>query len=139
MILRKEFISMKYNHTKKFYNEKYKTYKKEVKKIGGYALKKNEFISGYNALAGESKNIMKDLIYGSKYGTKYKFAIAEYRALKSAGIEGVKLEDLKLITTQDFADSYATQLSDAYRNLRSQGITGRDAAILISQQWFGSK
>lgn len=130
---------MKYKHTKKFYDTRYKIYKKEVAKIGGYALKKNEFISGYNALAGESKNVMKDLVYGSKYGTLYKTAIAEYRALKSAGIKGVKLENLKLITTQDFADSYATQLSAAYRNLRSQGVTGKDAAILISQQWFGSK
>lgn len=129
---------MKYKHTKKFYDERYKTYKREVARIGGYALKKNEFISGYNALAGESKNVMKDLIYGSKYGTTYKTAIAEYRALKSVGIKA-KLEDLKLITTQDFADSYATQLSAAYRDLRSQGVTGKDAALIISQQWFGSK
>lgn len=130
---------MKYKHTKQFYNARYKTYKREVARIGGYALKKNEFISGYNALAGESKNVMKDLVYGSKYGTKYKAAIAEYKALKGAGIRGVKLEDLKLITTQDFADTYAPQLATAYRNLRSQGITGKDAALLISQQWFGSK
>ena len=66
MILRKEFTSMKYKHTKKFYDTRYKVYKKEVAKIGGYALKKNEFISGYNALSGESKNVMKDLVYGSK-------------------------------------------------------------------------
>lgn len=130
---------MKYNHSKQFYDSRYNTYKKEVARIGGYALKKNEFISGYNALSGESKNVMKDLVYGSKYGTKYTAAIAEYRALKSVGIKGVKLEDLKLITTQDFADSYAPQLSAAYRSLRSQGITGKDAALLISQQWFGSK
>lgn len=130
---------MKYKHTKQFYDSRYKTYKKEVAKIGGYALKKNEFISGYNALSGESKNVMKDLVYGSKYGTKYKAAIAEYKALKSVGIKDVKLEELKLITTQDFADSYATQLSAAYRDLRAKGITGKDAATLISQQWFGSK
>lgn len=130
---------MKYKHTKKFYDTRYKVYKKEVAKIGGYALKKNEFISGYNALSGESKNVMKDLVYGSKYGTTYKTAVAEYRALKSVGIKGIKLEDLKLITTQDFADSYATQLSAAYRDLRSKGVTGKDAANIISQQWFGSK
>ena len=104
---------MKYKHTKKFYNTRYNVYKKEVARIGGYALKKNEFISGYNALSGESKNVMKDLVYASKYGTTYKTAVAEYRALKSVGIKGIKLEELKLITTQDFAESYATQLSAA--------------------------
>lgn len=129
---------MKYNHSKEFYDTRYKIYKKEVKRIGGYALKKNEFISGYNALAGESKNVMRDLIYGSKYGTSYKTAVAEHKALKSVGIK-TKLEDLKLITTQDFADMYATQLAAGYRDLRSKGITGKDAALLISQQWFGSK
>ena len=130
---------MKYKHTKKFYDTRYNIYKKEVAKIGGYALKKNEFISGYNALSGESKNVMKDLVYASKYGTVYKTAVAEHRALKSVGIKGVKLEDLKKMTTQDFADSYATQLSAAYRELRAAGNTGKDAALIISQQWFGSK
>lgn len=130
---------MKYKHTKKFYDIRYKIYKREVAKIGGFALNKNEFISGYNALSGESKNVMKDLVYGSKYGTNYKTALAEHRALRSVGIKGVKLEELKLITTQDFAESYATQLSAAYRDLRSQGVTGKDAATIISQQWFGSK
>lgn len=130
---------MKYKHSKEFYDTRYATYKQEVARIGGYALKKNEFISGYNALAGDSKNVMRDLVYGSKYGTSYKTAIAEYRALKSVGIKGIKLEDLKLITTQDFADSYAVELSKGYRDLRARGITGKDAAIIISQQWFGSK
>lgn len=129
---------MKYKHSKQFYDKRYNIYKREVKKLGGFALKKNEFIAGYNALAGESKNIMRDLVYGSKYGTNYKTAMAEYNALKSVGIRGVKLEDLKLITTQDFADAYAIQLAAAYRDLRTQGITGKDAANIISQQWFGS-
>lgn len=138
-MMRKEFTSMKYKHTKKFYDTRYAVYQKEVSRIGGYALKKNEFISGYNALSGESKNVMKDLVYGSKYGTTFKTAMAEYKALKRAGIKGVKLEDLKLITTQDFADAYSVQLSAAYRDLRSKGMAGKDAAFIISQQWFGSK
>lgn len=135
---REVFILKNYNHSKQFYDTRYKTYKREVKKIGGFALKKNEFISGYNALSGESKNVMKDLIYGSKYGTSYKTAVAEHKALKSVGIK-VKLEDLKIITTQDFADTYSAQLSKGYRDLRARGITGKDAALIISQQWFGSK
>lgn len=129
---------MKYKHSKKFYDTRYAIYKSEVKKIGGFALKKNEFISGYNALAGESKNVMKDLVYGSKYGTAYKTAVAEHKALKSIGIK-VKLEDLKLMETTDFANRYASELAAGYRDLRAKGITGKDAAVLISQQWFGSK
>lgn len=129
---------MKYKHSEKFYDKKYKAYKKEVAKIGGFALNKNEFISGYNAISGESKNVMKDLVYGSKYGTSYKTALAEHRALKSVGIKA-KLENLKLMTTQDFADVYATELTKGYRDLRAKGITGKEAALLISQQWFGSK
>lgn len=129
---------MKYNHSKKFFDARYATYKKNVKAIGGTMLTKNEFISAYEGLSGETKNIMRDLVYGSKYGTKYNTALAERRALKAAGIK-VKLEDLKTMTTQDFAASYAAELSRAYRDLRSQGITGKDASVIVSQQWFGSK
>ena len=129
---------MKYNHSKAFYNKRYSTYKAKVKALGGTVLKKNEFISAYNAISGDSKNPMKDLVYGSKYGTKYSTAVAEHKALKRAGIK-VKLEDLKTMTTQDFADTYAAQLAAAYRDLRRAGTSGKDAALLISQQWFGSK
>lgn len=129
---------MKYNHSKAFYNKRYSTYKAKVKALGGTVLKKNEFISAYNAISGDSKNPMKDLVYGSKYGTKYSTAVAEHKALKGAGIK-VKLEDLKTMTTQDFADTYAAQLAAAYRDLRRAGTSGKDAALLISQQWFGSK
>ena len=136
--MREVYILMKYKHSQKFYDTRYATYKAEVARIGGFALTKNEFTSGYNALAGSSKNPMKDLVYGSKYGTTYKTAVAEHRALKSVGIKGVKLEDLKLMTTQDFADTYTVELNKAYRELRKKGATGKDAADIISQQWFGS-
>jgi hypothetical protein len=43
------------------------------------------------------------------------------------------------MTTQDFADTYVAELNKGYRDLRAQGITGKDAATIISQQWFGSK
>lgn len=129
---------MKYNHSKSFYDTRYKTYKTRVKALGGTVLKKNEFISAYNAISGDSKNPMKDLVYGSKYGTRYSTAVAEHKALKGAGIK-VKLEDLKTMTTQDFAAAYSSELSRAYRDLKAKGTTGKDAKILISQQWFGSK
>ena len=128
---------MKYKHTKKFYDAKYKTYKKEVLRIGGHVLKKSEFISGYNALAGESKNIMRDLVYGSKYGTAYKTAVAEHKALAGVGIKA-KLEDLKKMETTDFAKTYASELARAYRAERAKGKSSEDAAAFISQQWFGS-
>lgn len=129
----------KYNHSRSYYNKRYNKYKNEVSKIGGHVLTQNEFEAGYDALKGESSNILKDLIYGSKYGTSYNTALAEYRALKDAGIKGVKLESLKLGTTQDFAATYSAELSAAYSELRKQGKTGKDAKAIISQQWFGSK
>lgn len=129
---------MKYNHSKSFYDTRYSIYKARVRAIGGTVLKKNEFISAYNAISGESKNPMKDIVYGSKYGTRYATAVAEHKALKGAGIK-VKLEDLKTMTTQDFAAIYAAELSKAYRELKASGATGAMAKTLISQQWFGSK
>ena len=129
---------MSYKHSKKFYDSRYATYRKRVKAIGGTLLTKNEFKSAYEAISSESKNVMKDLVYGSKYGTKYNTAVAERRALRSAGIKAT-LEDLKTMTTQDFADMYAIQLANAYSELRRNGTSGKDAALLISQQWFGSK
>ena len=39
----------------------------------------------------------------------------------------------------DFADRYAAELAKAYRELKSKGVAGKDAALLISQQWFGSR
>lgn len=139
--MRKVFIMKKnYNHSKEFWNNAYKEYKREVRRIGGFVLKKDAFKSAYNALRDEgSTNIKKDLIYASKYGTKYKTALAEFRSLKNIGIKGIKLEDFKIMTTQDFADTYRAQLADAYRDLRTKGITGKDAQLLISAQWFGSK
>jgi hypothetical protein len=136
---KKEFTVMKYKHSKEFWNEKYRNYKSRVRAIGGTALTKDNFKSAYDALAGEgNKQIMRDLVYGSKYSTKYATAVAEHRMLKSAGIE-VKLKELKMMETSDFADRYQSELLAAYRDMKSKGITGKDAKLLISQQWFGSK
>lgn len=129
-----------YKHSKQFWDKNYKTYKAEVKRIGGFALKKSAYKAAYNALREEgSKNVQKDLIYGSKYGTKYKTALAEYRSLKGLGITGIKFEEFKIMTTQDFAEQYSSELDAAYRDLRMKGLSGADAKLLISAQWFGSK
>lgn len=129
---------MKSQHSKSFYDTRYAEYKKRVKASGGFVLSRNSFESAYEALQGTTKNVMKDLVYSAKYGTNYKTALAEFRALKSVGIKS-SFKDLKLMTTQDFADTYVAELNKGYRDLRAQGITGKDAATIISQQWFGSK
>lgn len=129
---------MKSQHSKSFYNKRYEQYKERVMEIGGFVLNRNSFESAYEALQGSTKNVMKDLIYSSKYGTNYKTALAEFRALKSVGIKA-NFKELKLMTTIDFADTYAEQLNKGYRALRAQGIAGKEAATIISQQWFGSK
>lgn len=140
-MMRKEFTSMKYKHSAKFYDNKYAKYQAEMAKQGLTPVSKGAFISTYESLANDtkkpSKNPMKDIIYSAKYQTSYKSAVAEKKALEKIGIK-VKLEDLKTITTQDFANQYASELARAYRDLRASGKTGKEAALLISQQWFGS-
>ena len=126
-----------YKHTANFYNNKYAEYKRGVKAIGGTALNKNAFIEAYEYKQGQKKPIIKELIYDSKYGTKLKTAKAELKALKDIGISA-NLEDLKSMTTQDFAATYAAELSRAYKDAIKSGATSSGAALLISQQWFGS-
>lgn len=128
---------MKYKHSKKFYDSRYKKYKAEMKKLGITPIKKGAFVSTYDALAEKSKNPMKDIVYSAQYSTKYKNALAEKKALSKVGIN-VKLEDLKKMSTYDFADMYANELAAAYRDERAKGSSAEAAKLLISQQWFGS-
>lgn len=136
-MMRKEFISMKYNHSKQFWTTRYNKYKVEMKRQGLVPVKKGAFIATYEALAETSKNPMKDIIYSAKYGTAYKNALAEKRALQNIGIKA-KLEDLKKMTTYDFANMYSTELGKAYRAARASGLSATDTKLLISQMWFGS-
>ena len=136
-MMRKEFISMKYKHSKQFWTTRYNKYKVEMKRQGLVPVKKGAFISTYEALAKTSKNPMKDIIYSAKYGTAYKNALAEKKALSNIGIK-VKLESLKKMTSYEFADRYSSDLGRAYRAARATGATATEAKLLISQQWFGS-
>ena len=132
---------MKYKHSDNYYDSRYAKYELTMKGFGLKPISKGNFISLYEQLAGDkkkpSKNPMKDIIYSARYGTKYNTAIAEKKALEKIGIK-VKLEDLKSMTTTDFATIYASELADEYRKHRKAGETGKAAAHLISQQWFGS-
>lgn len=132
---------MKYKHSTNYYDTRYAKYELTMKGLGLTPVSKGNFISLYEQLAGDTKhptkNPMKDIIYSARYATKYNTAIAEKKALDKLGIK-VKLDDLKNMTTTDFASKYASQLADAYRELRKAGTTGKAAALLISQQWFGS-
>lgn len=128
---------MKYKHSQKFYDTRYNKYRAEMKRLGLVPVKKGAFISAYDSIAEKSKNPMKDIIYSSQYGTAYKYALAEKRALANIGTK-VKLEDLKKMTTQEFADKYATELYNARRSLLAAGKHPSEVALLISQQWFGS-
>lgn len=124
-------------HTTKFYDKAYNKYKAKVKASGGIALNKSTFRSAYDALKLEGKQPMKELVYSSKYSTRYKTALAEYNIAKSMGTP-IKLDDLKRMTTQDFADLYAGELRKTYDDLKAKGITGKAAAAIVSNLWFGS-
>ena len=66
-------------------------------------------------------------------------ALAEYKALKQTGVEGIKFRDLKLMTTTEFAAAHETDILDMYREKRSQGLSGDQAGAFISLYWFGSE
>ena len=129
---------MKYKHSQKFYDARYNKYKATMKKLGIVPIKKGAFISAYDSIAEKSKNPMKDIIYSSQYGTAYNYALAEKKALAQIGTK-VKLEELKKMTTQEFADKYAIELYNARRSLLAAGKSRSEVNLLISQQWFGSK
>lgn len=132
---------MKYKHSDSYYDSRYTKYELTMKGLGLTPVSKGNFISLYEQLATDpkrpSKNPMKDIIYSARYATKYNTAIAEKKALEKVGIK-VKLDDLKNMTTTDFADKYSAEIAKEYRKHRSAGSTGKEAALLISQQWFGS-
>lgn len=129
---------MKYKHSQQFYKTRYKKYVAAVKNMGIIPIKEGAFIAAYESIADKSKNPMKDIIYSSKYGTAYTYALAEKKALAGIGTK-VKLEELKLMTTQEFADRYSKELFEARRQLYAAGKNKSEVALLISQQWFGSK
>lgn len=129
---------MKYKHSQEFYDTRYNKYKATMKKLGIVPIKKGAFISAYDSIAEKSKNPMKDIIYSSQYGTAYNYALAEKKALAQIGTK-VKLEDLKKMTTQEFAEEYSKELFEARRQLYAAGKNKSEVALLISQQWFGSK
>lgn len=129
---------MKYKHSQKFYDTRYNKYKATMKKLGIVPIKKGAFISAYDSIAEKSKNPMKDIIYSSQYGTAYNYALAEKKALANIGTK-VKLEELKKMTTQEFADKYAIELYNVRRSLLAAGKSRSEVNLLISQQWFGSK
>lgn len=129
---------MKYKHSQQFYDSRYNKYKATMNKLGIVPIKKGAFIAAYDSIADKSKNPMKDIIYSSQYGTAYNYALAEKRALYDIGIK-IKLESLKKMTTQEFAEKYSKELYAVRKQLFSEGKTKSEVNLLISQQWFGSK
>ena len=109
-----------------------------MRKLGIVPIKEGAFISAYNSIAEVSKNPMKDIVYSAQYGTAYNYALAEKRALSNIGIK-IKLEEVKKMTTHEFAERYSTEIYNARKMLFSEGKTKGEVAALISQQWFGSK
>ena len=138
-MMRKGLFIMAYNHSKKFYDKAYAKYSAALKgTVGAIKLNKSAFKSAYDALKMEGdKNPARTLVYNSKYGTAYSTALAEKRMAASMGVK-VKLEDLKKMTTQDFAAMYHSELRKTYDDLKARGISGKDASLLVSQMWFGS-
>ena len=142
----------KYEHSKeyikKFWNKKYAEYKKKVKAIGGTALNKKNFKASYESYVAENekraekgksqRQPMRELINDSKYSVRYATAVAEHRQLKELGIK-VNFQDLRYLDTHEFAELYGAEISKAYREAYKLKGNAKDANLMISQQWFGSK
>ena len=132
----------KYNHSRKFYIEKYSQYKNMVEYYGGSSQFRNlnEFVSSYNLLKDENeKRIVDKLAYSSVYATDYKTALAQYKLLKKLDPNAtVRLKELKTMDSEAFAIKYSNELKDAYRSYKNQGNSAKEASALLSQYWFGS-
>ena len=132
----------KYNHSRKFYIEKYSQYKNMAEYYGGSNQFRNlnEFISSYNSLrAKNEKRIVDKLAYQSVYDTAYKTALAEYKMLKKMDPKAtVRLKELKTMDTATFATKYQNEIMHEYRSYMKQGKSAKEAGELISQYWFGS-
>ncbi len=132
----------KYNHSRKFYVEKYSQYKNMVEYYGGSNQFRNlnEFVSSYNLLKdANEKRIVDKLAYSSVYATDYKTALAEYKMLKKMDPNAtVRFKELKTMDTAAFATKYQNEIMHAYRSYMKQGKSAKEAGALISQYWFGS-
>ena len=132
----------KYNHSKIFYKEKFSKYKNIVEYYGGSSLFRNlnEFISSYNSLKDDNeKRIVEQLAYQTIYSTDYKTALAQYKLLKKLDPNAtVRLKELKIMDSAEFAAKYTNELKDAYRSYKNQGNSAKEAGALLSQYWFGS-
>ena len=57
---------------------------------------------------------------------------------EEAAPEVLRLEDLKNMTTAEFAEKYKEFLSAEYHKKRGEGATSKQAKEYVSAQWFGS-
>ena len=123
-------------HSTDFYVQKYK-------EIKGYILDKGlddpysnltDFINDYESMRREgSKNVMKDLKYFSQHETSYKTARAMLAKAREFGSD-LKLEDLKDMSTREFAELYYDQIKAEMKGFK----TSSAAAMYIGRTWYGS-
>lgn len=125
-------------HSKEFWKKKFAEYKAELKGTGVKPITKRNFMLAWEKATDEGvTNKMKHIVYSTKYGTAYKYALAEKRALRGIGIN-VKLEELKKMDTQDFADRFRAEIDAAYNAEFARTGSKKAARELISTYWFGS-
>ena len=59
--------------------------------------------------------------------------------LKEAGLSDIKLKDLKLMSTREFAVAHLDELEAAYDEYRRMGKSPLGAKLAVSRYWFGSE
>ncbi len=112
--------------------------------------------------------VMREMKYGLQYATKYKVARAERQALREinqARINDIESDfergiinadtrrdmlreirqntptfnELKSMTTREFAESHKDEIMARYNQLRKSGMEPGQAGDVISSEWFGSE
>lgn len=84
-----------------------------------------------------TKNIDKTIKYNMQYSMNFKSALSAYKMAKKYKKQ-MKLEDIKKLTTTEFAQMFQPEIENEYKNILKT-TTAKKAGEFISQNWFGSK
>lgn len=126
-------------HTENFYKSRYNKYKKKVKSLG-LTPKYDywQFSDIWDTLAAEgNKRVFDQIIYSERFSTGYKTALAELKIARWTNTP-VTLEQLKSMSTQDFAEMFKEYIDQTYNSWKDR-VGSKAAKLLVSQVYFGSK
>ena len=127
-------------HSEEFYEDKYIEYTNWAEENGLDIKYENiqEFISEYEYYRREGyRSPLKAAEYFTKYETGYDTARAMLAKERELGGD-LKLKDMKLMGTRDFASRRYEAIKDDYNKFRASGMSAAAAKKEIGRRWYGS-